>query len=80
MLEELGGNFSNLSEAGAAILELSNHVDRIIDSIDSIIENDSSSVVGLSVAFSGIIDKAKVSFDSDKDVVSGGKGRLSLSL
>lgn len=79
-MEELGGNFSNLSKAGTAILELSNHVDRIINCIDGIVENDSSSVVGLSVAFSGIVDEAKVSFDGDEDVVSGGKGRLSLSL
>jgi len=79
VLQEFGGDFGNLDEAGSTVLEFGDEIDGVIDGVDGIVEDDGTSVIGLGISFSGIIDETNVVGNGGQNVVSGGKGSFSLS-
>lgn len=79
MLQEFGGDFGNLDEAWSTVLEFGDEINGIIDGVDGIVEDDGTSVIGLGISFSGIINETNVVGNGGQDVVSGGKSSFSLS-
>lgn len=62
---------SDLDEASPVILEFSDSIDCIVNSVYGIVEDNSSSVVSLRISFSGIIQEANVIRYCNQNIVDG---------
>jgi len=79
VLQEFGGDLGYLGEASSIILEFSDGIDCIINSVDSIVKDDCTSVVGLGISFSGIIEETNMIGHGCQNIIDGSMSSFSLS-